>query len=106
MVVSPYYIFDASTDKFLALKRFESGDCEALWHVWDDRMIASGELSFFTCFIGDDVQSIEDMYSYIEDNYPSFLGLFEIKMDDLYIIHSYFRESDGQFVPDFSKAYR
>lgn len=112
MMVSSHYIFDASTERFLGLKRFEFGDSEALWHiwealwhVWDDKMVSSGELTFVACFV-EDVPSIEELYSYIESNNPSFLGLFESKMDDIYIIPSYFRKSDGKFILDFGEAYR
>jgi hypothetical protein len=105
IIASSYYIFDASTEKFLGLKRLESGDSAALWHVWDDKMIANGELTMFACFI-EDVQSIEELYSYIEESYSIFLGLIESKMDDIYIIPCYFRKSDGKFILDFSEAYR
>jgi hypothetical protein len=95
-----FYIYDAATEKFLALK-FQKGKLPlAVWHHWDNELIIKKKLYIFD-FEDDLIEaSIERVFVRIKLEYYNFEDLMKDRMDSLYIVPC------RDVVPDFTEAYR
>ena len=94
-----FYIYDAATEKFLALK-FQKGKLPiGVWHHWDNELIIKKKLYIFD-FEEEMGASIERVFVRISQEYYDFGDLMKDRMDSLYIVP---RRDD---VPDFTEAYR
>jgi hypothetical protein len=95
-----FYIYDAATEKFLALK-FQKGKLPlAVWHHWDNKLIIEKKLYIFD-FEDDLIEaSIERTVVRISQDYYDFGDLMKERLDSIYIVPC--RDD----VPDFTQAYR
>lgn len=95
-----FYIYDAATEKFLALMMKKRGEPDPVWHHWDNQLVVEKELCIFDFHEEERGASIEETFYKIDMAYFDFGDLMKERLDSLYIVPC--RDD----VPDFTEAYR
>lgn len=95
-----FYIYDAATEKFLALMMKKRGEPDPVWHHWDNQLIIEKKLYIFDFGEEDMEATIERTFARINLEYFDFGDLMKERLDSLYIVPC--RDD----VPDFTEAYR